>query len=521
MRSAIRLKIASLILIIIATVTANAQSFNISWSANTKMKYDFNDAVHLDNGNLMILKVKEKKRFGRLPTYIPVLMIVNANNDILKENEISLEENYPAIIGFKKLGSHIFLVYENFVYSNRTTSVYFLEIDKIALSVISKKEITNFKDNKATAPHYSFSISPDTSKLLLFVELPQRMNDNEKFSISVFDDGMNKIWDQEVELPIAYKYIILYDEDVTDNGKVFISLKHFDKEVSRQMVREDGDKVPSYSYKIFTFSKNQKQKEVSFKLDKKFVQSTKLVYNKNGTVTAAGLYKNHYNGSVSGIFYTTFNADNPVFDNPKLVEFPPELIKLVVNDDFGGKKSEPGLSVNFKVNNIIVRNNGSVDLISEFIKVTESRSQTVGSIIHDYIYGDIINVSIDKAGKSVFTRVPKKQEYIGSPTFLGYYPLLYKDNLVLIYNDDKNNINRDVNKSPNGISKFKNSVLAAATIDAQGYLTRQSIYTNSDEDFITIPKEMSTISETSYMIAADNSKLLKKRTRYGIVKVSN
>jgi hypothetical protein len=521
MRNSVKLKTASLILIVIATVTANAQSFNISWSNNTKMKYDFNDAVQLDNVNMMILKVKEKKRFGSIPTYIPVLMLVNANKDILKENEISLKEINPTVIGFKKLGNHIFLVYENFAYSNRTTSIYFLEIDKIALSVISKKEIINFRDNKATAPNYSFSISPDSSKLLLFVELPQKMNDNEKFSIVVFDDGMNKIWGQEVELPTAYKYIILYDEDVTDNGKVFISLKHFDKEVSRQMVKEDGNKVPSYSYKIFTFSKNQKQKEVSFKLDKKFVQGTKLIYNKNGTVTAAGLYKNHYDGSVNGVFYTTFNADNPIFDNPKLVELPSEMVKLVVNDDFGGKRSEPGLSVNFKVNNIIVRNNGSIDLISEYIKVTESRSQVASSIIHDYVYGDIINVNIDKAGKAVFTRIPKKQEYIGSPTFLGYYPLLYKDNLLLIYNDDKNNISRDINKSPNGISKFKNSVLAAATIDAQGNLIRQSIYTNSDEDFITIPKEMSKISETSYLITADNSKLLNKSTRYGIVKVNN
>ncbi len=103
--------------------------------------------------------------------------------------------------------------------------------------------------------------------------------------------------------------------------------------------------------------------------------------------------------------------------------------------------------------------------------------------------------------------------------FLGYYPLVYKDKLVLLFNDDKDNVDRDLEKKPDDIMNFKSSVFVAATIDAKGNLSRQAIFSNDDEDYVTIPRNTARMSETSYLISADLLKMFKKRTRYGVLKI--
>ncbi len=57
-----------------------------------------------------------------------------------------------------------------------------------------------------------------------------------------------------------------------------------------------------------------------------------------------------------------------------------------------------------------------------------------------------MNTNIDKNGKAVFTRVPKNQKFVNANLFLGYFPLVYKDKLVLLFNDDKDNVDRGLTK---------------------------------------------------------------------------
>lgn len=525
MRTSMRLKISISLLMIVFAFAVNAQNFDLSWADETKMKYDFDDAVQLDDGFMLVLKLKEKKNFGRLPTSIPVLMLVNDKKETIRENEMPVGENYPFFVGFEKLGKHIYLVYENFEYSKRLTTVYFIEINLTDLTYKSKKEVTSYKGQRLRyGMPYKFSLSPDTSKFMIFVELPQKLKDNEQFSITVFDNALKEIWNQEVELPVRYKYMTIYDQEVSNEGKVFVSLKQYEKELSGKKSDEDG--FSPYSFKIFTFSKDRKQnKEVVLKLDRKFVHGAKLAYNENGTVTAAGLYKNVHNGSVSGAFFTSFEAVNPVITELKIVPFPKDLVEQMIKDGFGGKKSDPGLSVHFKTKHILIRNNGSVDMISEYFEDIEfvttnpvSGNRGVGGRT---TFGNIINVNIEESGNAVFTRVPKNQEVMGIEPFVGYFPLILNDKLIIVYNDSKNSLTRDLGQKPNMIHNFKNSVLIAGIIDAKGNLTRQSIYENNDENFITVPRSMSKISESDYLISAKYNKLTKKRTRFGIIKVTN
>ncbi|MEO6682762.1 MAG: hypothetical protein ABIN48_08030 [Ginsengibacter sp.] len=523
----LQLRISFVFVMILSSLTINAQIFNLSWADETKMKYDFDDAVHLDDGEMLVLKLKEKKNFGRLPTSIPVLMLVNDKKETIRENELPVGENYPVFVGLEKLGKHIYLVYENFDFLKRITTVYFIEINLSDLTYGTKKEISSYKGQRMQyGTPYKFSLSPDTSKFMVFVELPQKLRNNEQFSITVFDNALKEIWNQEVELPVRYKFITIYDQEISNEGNVFVSLKQYEKELSGKKSGEDEDGFSPYSFKIFSFSKDRKQnKEVLLKLDGKFVHGAKLAYNENGTVTAAGLYKNVHNGSISGAFFTSFEAVNPVIAKPKIVPFPKDLIVQMIKDGFGGKKSDPGLSTYFKTKHILIRNNGSVDMISEYFKEIEFVTTNIvsgnRSIADNTSFGSIINVNIEESGSVVFTRIPKNQGVLGIEPYAGYYPLILNDKLIIVYNDSKNSLTRDLGQKPSVINNYKKSVLIAGIIDEKGILTRQSIYENNDEDFITVPRHMSKISESNYLITANYNKLTKKRTRYGILKVTN
>ncbi len=509
------------------TQTASAQKFDLNWSAKTKLKYDFDDAVPLANGNFIVLKLEAKGggMFSR-GKIIPTLMLVDKNSETLKESVLEVDESNSTIKGFEKYGNNIFFIYRTYDKESKTTTLNALKVDEKTLGVSGKITLGVFEsDSRSDQADIKYKLSSDSSKLLIFAEGPDRKKENEKYYVGVFNTDLRKIWSREVELDINQRYLALYDQDITNDGKVYVALKHYDKEVTKERVRENGEKIPSYTYELYVYAdEKSKEKQIKFNLDNRFIEGTKLIYDKKGTVTAAGMYKAKYNGRITGAFYATLDPNTSEIKNPKMVDFPEDLIALVDKDGFASdKKSDPGLYQHFRINQILARANGSVDLVSEYYRLdivtTYDPKTGVSRTNYYYYYGDIVNTNIDKDGKAVFTRVPKNQKFVNASLFMGYFPLVFKDKLVLLFNDDKDNVDRDLSKKPDDIAKFKNSVFVAATIDAKGDLHREAIYDNDDEDYIVLPRNTERISETSYLISSDLIKMFKKRTRFGVLKI--
>jgi hypothetical protein len=317
---------------------------------------------------------------------------------------------------------------------------------------------------------------------------------------------------------------------MSNDGKVYVAVKQYDKEVSRESVRRNSRKVPSYVYKMFIYDqKVPAPKEITFNLNDNFVHGTKIAFNKSGAITVAGLYKKKYSGNLTGAFYATIDPVTNTISNPKMVDFPMEMLTLVDKDNFGSdKKSDPGLYDEFRIRSILTRPDGSVDLVSEYydLDIVTRTSNSGGGISvgltrtdYYYYYGDIINSNISKDGKATFTRIPKNQMAINPNLFLGIYSFIHNNNLVILYNDDKDNVDRDLSKRPDDIRKFKNSVLAAATVDSKGELKREAIFSNDDDDYITLPRNFIKATNNSYIIVADLLKVFKRRTKYGVLTV--
>ena len=318
---------------------------------------------------------------------------------------------------------------------------------------------------------------------------------------------------------------------MTNDGFVYVAIKHYSAEITREAMREDGDRVPTYQYKLLSYGQGGSTGEITFDLQKQFILGTKIIYNKDQSLTVAGLYKAKPNGRVRGAFYTTLDRSGKELTSAKLVSFPEEIITLIDKDDFGkDKKSDPGISSRFKIRDILYRTNGSVDLISEFedrYTVVDNTGGGFGTSISTgrmrsttyYVSGSIISVNIPAQGEPRFTRIPKHQRMAEAQLFLGYFPIVYRDKLVIIYNDEEDNLERDLSKGAKLTSRFKRSSLVAAIIDSKGNLERRTIYNHRDEDYITLPRNTSKLTDNRYLVVSDLLKIFKRRTRFGVMEV--
>jgi hypothetical protein len=507
-----------------------AQRFNVKWGDNSRMNFDFVDAVPLMNGQFIVLKLKHgpKMSFGKKEDLRPIFVLVDKNMESIQEKEIEIEEKNATDRGFEKYGNSIYFLYEAYDSENKATSVYALKVNEKTLEIEAKATLGTYaSDSRYNQADPTYKVSSDSSKILLFVEGAESKKDNKKFYIAVYEANLKLIWKKEIELPIRDRNVSIYDMDITNDGKVYVAIKHYDKEVTRETLREDGDKVPSYTYKLLVYdATDTKGKEITLEIGNQFIQGTKLSYNKNGSITLAGLYKRKHNGNINGAFYSILDGTTTEIKDPKMIPFPPELISMIDNDNFGSdKSSDPGLYSGFRIRHIKNRSNGSVDLIAEYYKEVSSTSHDSfnGSLkitsTTSYTYGDIVNTNISTDGKAVFTRIPKNQKFNNVTAFLGFYPLVFGDKLILLYNDDVDNVERDIEKKPDDVVNFRRSVFLAATVDAKGNVSRQSIYSHVDEDYITYPRSTAKISDSKYLIVSDLLKLTKRRTRYGVMDI--
>jgi hypothetical protein len=528
-------RIAKRVLLVIALAAfgqiVQAQKFNVNWSDKQKLTFEYDDAVILDNGKNILLKKEVKGGavqifgIGGKQKIIYTLVLADKNMSVLKETEVEIEEKNSVLKGFEKFGNNVFFIYSSYDKSTKNTTITAQKINQETLGLSSVTTVAVFEsDSKSDQAVTSFLRSSDSTKVVLFAEGPERKKENKKIFFTVLDNDLKKIWGKEAELPMLDKFCYIYDYDMSNDGKVYVAVKHYDKEVSRQSIKRNSRKVPSYVYKMFIYdSKTPAPKEIAFNLGDNFVHGTKIAFNKSGTITVAGLFKKKYSGNLTGAFYATIDPVTNAISNPKMVEFPIDFITLIDKDNFGSdKKSDPGLYDEFRIRNIHTRPDGSVDLVSEYYDLDIVERQTSNGFWRTdyyYYYGDIVNTNISKDGKANFTRIPKNQKSINFNLFSGFYSLVHNNNLVLLFNDDKDNVDRDLSKKPDDIAKFKNSVLVAATIDAKGELKREAIFSNDDDDYVTVPTSFIKTTNNSYIIVADLLKLFKRRTKYGVLTV--
>lgn len=149
--------------------------------------------------------------------------------------------------------------------------------------------------------------------------------------------------------------------------------------------------------------------------------------------------------------------------------------------------------------------------------VTVSNGRTSYQYLR-YNYGTIVNAHI-KNESVAFTRIPKNQIELNTAKLVSFYPIVHQNKLMLLYNDDKDNAEKPLEKAPDAVEQFRKSVMMAAIIDEEDKLSRNIIIdVKSSDNFITNFKLMQKITPKTYSITQYRIKGAL-RTRFGTLSI--
>jgi hypothetical protein len=355
----------------------------------------------------------------------------------------------------------------------------------------------------ADIPDYRFSYSIDSSRYFLFAEAGQKDKEFKKFHYTIFSNTLEKAFDNNVELPFESRFISIQSIMLDNGNHVFVEYRHYEKELGPELIADEDARTPVYETVLAQFNENDKQPyEIKLNVNDGFLHSTRIALNAaTGKLNIAGTYRATKKGKVKGIFYCEYDAVAKTVTNLKSNEIPAELLTLFHKDEVGSDGGkDPGISGNFKAQRLSARGNGSIDFSLEYNSTVEG-NENIGGKSYSFsqkFSKDILNVNIDKKGIMIFTRIPKNQ-LSGNRDFLSNFSFYYGKNLVFIYNDNKKNGERDLNKAPEKIEdSYRTSVLMAAIVNEKGEVQRKIIYDHSEDKFATMPKSIQPITATSF-----------------------
>lgn len=475
-----------------ATYVCAAQKVKLTWSEESKKELKYGSLVQ-GNGTEMI-KLCFDVEGGMFKKTVITPILSRYNNRLQEQGVRSFVADQEGLRfdNLLSVRNNLFLFTNFYDKEQKATTYYAQKIESKTLAPDGKpialgtlNAISRFSQSSV-----NYELSKDSSKVLFFGQAPYKKKQTEKYFMGVYDVTMKKIWDNTVELPYQDKFIDILDYIVTNNGQVGVILKHYDREVKKENVREDGARVPAYKTKLLVYSQgNTSPKEYLLNLQDKYIHTLQLTADKSSNLTLFGLYKNKHDGYINGYIIVNLDQTTQNVSVKKMEAFPSDMLTLVENDKQGSdREKDPGISSHFMLADVVERADGSVDYLLEYYKLvwrTRSTGRYTTVSYPDYYYGDIIDIRTHSTAPTAFTRIPKLQHTPEVSMYSSFKAITQNNKLVLFYNDDRDNVERDITKKPDDMVKFGKSILAMAVVDQKNNLTRSQVYSHRDMKLTT------------------------------------
>ena len=476
-------------------LNVSAQKIKLNWSEESKEPMLVLQLLHTDDGHILKLAMN-MNMFGGNVT--PTLFRYDESLNLVDQKSITASEKNIDYAGSLRTTGGYFMMLNQYDKSDKSTSYYAQRIDTKTLQVSGDPvRVGAFEAiSRSRQSNVRYERSRDSSKVLLFGTAPnsaRKSKDNERYYMGVFDENMKKTWEANVELPYQDKYIDIYDYLVTNDGDVCVIIKHYDQEVKRESVREEGAKVPSYKVKLLVYKKgSDKPHEYVLATENKYVASVELTSDDQGKLSMLGLYKTKQDGFINGYFLLSVDMNSDKIDMAQMNPFPPSLVNQVHNDGQGGnREKDPGLSIAFHLASVQQRSNHSLDYILEYDQethITYTHANGMTTTVDKYKCGDIIDMNVATDGTVKYARIAKEQsDKIG--TYTGFLAMPYGEKLLIFYNDDPKNLEREADKSPKSINGYSGTSLILATVSETGAVHRRELFDHDNTKLTTCVKD--------------------------------
>jgi len=347
--------------------------------------------------------------------------------------------------------------------------------------------------------NFDFHISEDSTKLLVYNQLPFKRGEPERFAYRVYNQNFELLWKKNVTLPYRDDRFRVQEYRVDNDGNVYLLGVAFE-----DVKLFDRRNTPNYSYSILAYTNDgADKKEYRVDLGDKFITDLTFRIAKNGDLICSGFYSDRGTISIKGTYFFKIDSKTEELYNKNVKKFDFDFLTEDMREgqkqraaaaERNGKENRQAELYRYVLDDLVLRSDGGAVLLAEQYWVQERRTSGInGQMDVEYIYNynDIIVVNINPDGTIAWSaRIPKRQRTRndGGP-FSSYASYVGRDGLYFVYNDNPKNFN-DTRKNPRSEYAFngKKSVIALAKVDVKGDVETFMLESNKDLEIISVPK---------------------------------
>ncbi len=353
---------------------------------------------------------------------------------------------------------------------------------------------------------FGINISRDSSKILIYNELPYKKGKPERFSLKIYTNGFEEVWNKNINLPYNDDRFSVEEYRVDNNGNVYLlGVIYQDRNRKRRQGR------PTYQYTILAYTAAGSDKE-EYKINftDKFITDLTFRVGDDGDLICSGFYSDKGTYSIKGTYFFRLNPNTKEIYNRNLKEFEFEFLTEFMSNrkkskakkaERNGNTKRQAELYSYSLDDLVLRSDGGALLIAEqyFVERRDNRYNSYGNLgytnaVNDvdyyYNYNDIIVVNIQPDGEIEWTaRIPKRQETINDGGYYSSYAMsIVRDKIYFVFNDNGKNFQSK--RRPDKVYFFngKNSIIALAEISRDGSVNTYPLFSNRDASTITRPK---------------------------------
>ncbi|MCO5249072.1 MAG: hypothetical protein M9887_09010 [Chitinophagales bacterium] len=419
----------------------------------------------------------------------------NLYKGITFSKSINLQEKVPGAKYLNSYSNNNQLCYIDASYNKDKKEIesYYRAVDKNGH--VTKSTLINNVSGSALylrAPWYVFNTaqSPDHSKILN-IALFNNKNSTGNYQLSyygesavVFKPNSMKLGvvDENGDLFFKKEIIIdasadcdkisIEDFNINNKGDVFLLIKQY---IKGKKEKKSGD--ANYKLYIYTITnKGTSSKKHAIDTKDYFCKSPNLVVSNSGNVYCAGFLSEQVSGKFVGFFTQKLgtDSDEAQFHINKISS------EDITRNNSVYKYKDDEISNNFVIN-YISEVGESVHISAEYFAIV-SRTRKDGGIEITYYRNDILYFELDKALNLKQIHLIAKYQRGHSDTYFGYKLIIHNDQPYFIFNDHKQNVDKDESDKLRGATTtFKNMTAVIVYHDGSSWV-RDQIFGKKDID---------------------------------------
>lgn len=453
-----------------------------------------------------------------------VIKAYNNKLQPIKESEFKFEYNGTPLTYERslQLDGKVFL-FSSYVNNKKKKNYLFVqELDEKHLR--PSKDLKNvaaidfsgkWKDN---AGDFDIDFSIDSSRILVYYDLPYDKNENEKFGLHVLDKEMNTLWSQEVTMPIEEKLASIEDFTISNEGNAYILIKKYDEKL-----KDTRNGEINYNYILLGYHENSDDNtEAIIKVDDIYLRQMAVAVNPREEVICVGFYNDDHKDGMKGPFYLRMDGETGEILSQNYKPFTVDFLTSHLTEkqeEKRKKKLEKGKDVDvpvYETKAILFRPDGGIYFISEnsYVNVVTTTNSD-GRVTTRVYFNDhnIAVIKIEPSGEIDWSeRVIKYQNIIGGGFYNSFALIPHENNLHFIYNDDPENLFLKGKGSYSTFNIIRTSQIVMVSMDPDGQKEKGLLNTVTQSEVALRPMEVVRVSADQALILGTYRKKLRLGT---------